>query len=102
LQNSNMDKSLFFITLSFVCVWLVVDVAIGKNYLGGFLATIFPFMKNESEDLTMDEKEFEEATNNAPESSAIGSGKKEVKEKPESGRQSSVYGGGSIGYGVHD
>lgn len=39
-----MDKSLFFITLSAVCVWLIVDMAVGKDRLGGFLATLFPFM----------------------------------------------------------
>ena len=43
-MEKNMDKSLLFITLSAVCVWLVVDVAMGKNYLGGFLSTLFPFM----------------------------------------------------------
>lgn len=40
-----MDKSLFFITIAFACIWLVVDVAVGKDYLGNFLATLFPFMK---------------------------------------------------------
>ena len=39
-----MDKSLFFITLSAVCVWLIVDMAVGKDRLGSFLATLFPFM----------------------------------------------------------
>ena len=39
-----MDKSLFFITLSAVCVWLIVDMAVGKDRLGNFLATLFPFM----------------------------------------------------------
>lgn len=43
-MNNHMDKSLFFLTISFVCVWLVVDVAIGKNRLGAFLSAIFPFM----------------------------------------------------------
>lgn len=43
-----MDKSLFFMTLSFVCIWIVVDVAMGKNYLGNFLGTIFPFMNGSS------------------------------------------------------
>ena len=40
-----MDKSLFFITLAFFCVWLIVDVAVGKDYLGNFLKTLFPFME---------------------------------------------------------
>lgn len=43
-MNHHMDKSLFFLTISFVCVWLVVDVAVGKNRLGAFLSAIFPFM----------------------------------------------------------
>lgn len=43
---ADMDKSLFFITLFFICVWLIVDMAIGKNHLQSFLATIFPFMSN--------------------------------------------------------
>ena len=43
-MKDNMDKSLFFITLSAVCVWLIVDKAVGKDYLGSFLQTVFPFM----------------------------------------------------------
>lgn len=43
-MNGQMDKSLFFITLSAVCVWLIVDMAVGKNRLGSFLTTLFPFM----------------------------------------------------------
>lgn len=41
-----MDKSLFFITLSAVCVWLIVDMAVGKDHLGNFLSTLFPFMES--------------------------------------------------------
>lgn len=48
--NKDMDKSLFFMTLSCVCIWIVVDVAMGKNYLGNFLGTIFPFMNGSSSD----------------------------------------------------
>lgn len=40
-----MDKGLFFVFLAFVCIWLVIDVAVGKDYLGTFLKTLFPFMK---------------------------------------------------------
>ena len=73
-MGENMDKSLFFITLSAICVWLVVDVALGKNYLGGFLATLFPFMNNSTEPRgSMTTEEVEEAQKNAPNSSAIGS-----------------------------
>lgn len=39
-----MDKSLFFITIAFACIWLIFDVAVGNDYLGKFLKTIFPFM----------------------------------------------------------
>lgn len=49
-MNKDMDKSLFFIMLSCVCIWIVVDVAMGKNYLGNFLGTIFPFMNGSSSD----------------------------------------------------
>ena len=41
-MDKKMDNSLFFLTLCFVCVWLVVDVAAGKDYLGNFLSIIFP------------------------------------------------------------
>lgn len=37
-----MDKGLFFITLAMVFVWIIVDCAIGKDRLGGFLKTLFP------------------------------------------------------------
>ena len=47
-MEKNMDKSLLFMTLSAVCIWLVVDVAMGKNYLGGFLVSLFPFMAEDS------------------------------------------------------
>lgn len=75
--NVGMDRSLFFITLSAVCVWLVVDVAIGKNYLGSFLATLFPFMNNgeTAPRGEMTTEEVKQAENNAPSSSAIGSGR---------------------------
>lgn len=43
-MKGDMDKSLFFITLSMVCVWLVVDTAIGKKHLLAFLSTLFPFI----------------------------------------------------------
>ena len=68
------DRSLFFITLSFICIWLVVDMAIGKNYLGNFLSIMFPFMDSTARNMT--EEEVKEAAQNAPSSSAIGSGKK--------------------------
>jgi len=39
-----VDKSLFFLFLSLLCVWLIIDAAVGSNKLGSFLGTIFPFM----------------------------------------------------------
>ena len=79
-MENNMDKSLLFFTLSAVCVWLIVDVALGKNYLGNFLGTIFPFMNNgvSSPRGAMTTEQVETAKNNAPASSAIGSGKNVV------------------------
>lgn len=51
------DKSLFFITLSVICIWLVVDSALGENYIKKFLSTIFPFMSdNTSNDNPIEEK----------------------------------------------
>ena len=44
-DKGSYDKPLFFITLSFICIWLVIDSAVGENYLKRFLATIFPFIK---------------------------------------------------------
>lgn len=75
-MEKNMDKSLLFITLSAVCIWLVVDVAMGKNYLGGFLSTLFPFMteENSKKGLFSNKKEVEKAQETAHSSSAIGSG----------------------------
>lgn len=82
-MENNMDKSLFFMTLSYLCIWLVVDFAIGKNYLGNFLTILFPFMgKDSSTKTTKTTKQVETAKNNAPTSSAIGSNKES---KPISG-----------------
>ena len=74
-MKDSMDKSLFFITLSFVCIWLIVDMAIGKNYVGNFLSIIFPFMASDTAE-HMTTEEVEEAEKEAPTSSAMG-GKKE-------------------------
>ena len=106
MKDNQMDKSLFFITLSCLCIWLVVDVAIGKNYLGNFLGTLFPFMK-ESDSVTWNTETVKEAAKNAPSSSAIGSGRGSGFNEDKSGggtasggRQSSTYNGGGAGYGV--
>lgn len=75
-MEKNMDKSLLFMTLSAVCIWLVVDVAMGKNYLGAFLVSLFPFMaEDSSKGLFKNKKEVEKAQESAPSSSAIGSNK---------------------------
>ena len=75
-MEKNMDKSLLFMTLSAVCVWLVVDVALGKNYLGNFLTTLFPFMAGDDAPRgAMTEQEVEKAEQTAPNSSAIGGNK---------------------------
>lgn len=37
-----MEKSLLYLTLALVCVYLIVDAAIGKDRIGLFLSTIFP------------------------------------------------------------
>ena len=72
-MGENMDKSLFFITLSCVCIWLIVDLAVGKNYLGKFLGTIFPFM-NDSGTVAVDTEGMKTGeVENAPSSSAAGS-----------------------------
>ena len=99
-MKDNMDKSLFFITLSFLCVWLIVDMAIGKNYLGNFLGIIFPFMASESEPMIMTEQEQEEAANNAPSSSAIGGNKKEESGTPDGKSSNAITGGNGSGYGI--
>lgn len=75
MKENQMDKSLFFITLSCLCVWLIVDCAIGKNYLGNFLTILFPFMGEEKSTKTMTTKEVKEVEKKAPTSSAIGSNK---------------------------
>lgn len=75
MGKEGMDKSLFFITLSAVCVWLVVDVAVGKNYLGHFLSTLFPFMSENVSGAGMTPEEVEKAQENAPSSSASGGNK---------------------------
>lgn len=78
-MNGQMDKSLFFITLSAVCVWLIVDMAVGKDHLGNFLSTLFPFMDSSgssgSIELTEEQEEnlSQGKADNAPTSSAAGS-----------------------------
>ena len=49
-MKGEMDKSLFFLLMSFVCIWLVLDSAVGRDRLGVFLETMFPFMKGTAND----------------------------------------------------
>lgn len=73
-MKGEMDKSLFFLLLSFACIWLVLDVAVGGDRLGNFLESIFPFMKGTANSsIGMTAEEVEEAKEKAPSSSAIGS-----------------------------
>lgn len=39
-----MDRSLFFLVLSFICIWLVIDQAIGNKYISTMLVNLFPWM----------------------------------------------------------
>lgn len=41
-----MEKSLLYMTLALVCVYLIIDAAIGKDRIGAFLATLFPSIFN--------------------------------------------------------
>lgn len=42
-MNSDNDNSIFFLTISLVCVWLIVDYVVGKQYVGKFISML-PFM----------------------------------------------------------
>lgn len=38
------DKSLFFLTLFIVLVWLIIDNIVGKKYITRFLSMMFDFI----------------------------------------------------------
>ena len=97
-MKDSMDKSLFFLTVALICVWLIVDMAVGKNYLGNFLTIIFPFMDSDTGTGEMTEEQIEEAQKNAPASSAMGSGGSFSKGAGGSRGDSSVP--GSLPYGA--
>ena len=42
-MNSDNDNSIFFLTISLICVWLIVDYVVGKQYVGKFISML-PFM----------------------------------------------------------
>ena len=72
-MGNHVDKSLFFLILSMGCIWLILDQALGAKRLQAFLYTVFPFMSTGGTDYTMTVEEVEEAEQNAPSSSVIGS-----------------------------
>ena len=41
---SNDTKGIFFLTICIICVWLIIDAAVGKKYVRRFLHTILPFI----------------------------------------------------------
>lgn len=99
-MNDNMDRSLFFMTLSLICVWLLVDMAIGKNYLTNFLTILFPFMESSGRDVSMTKEEQKEASNNAPSSSAMGQNKDPGSEDNSGLSSNAITGGNGTGYGI--
>ena len=99
-MKDNMDRSLLFMTLSLVCVWLLVDMAIGKNYLTNFLSILFPFMNSSGRDVSMTPEEQKEAPNNAPCSSAMGQNKDPGAEESSGLSSNAITGGNGSGYGL--
>lgn len=100
-MNNHMDKSLFFLTISFVCIWIVVDVAVGKNRLGAFLSTIFPFMGGEGDTITPEQNaedtaNAEKKTENAPDSAAISGNKNKYSVPGTTGPLDSIQSGTGI------
>ena len=95
MEKDHMDKSLFFITLSCICVWLIVDLAVGKNYLGKFLSTIFPFMDSPAGEVVSEEttEGMKDGTvENAPASSAGGANNKGSQYQTTPGSGANQYG----------
>ena len=43
-RGIKMDKSLFFTTISLICIWLILDNIYGKKYINKFLNSLFPFV----------------------------------------------------------
>ena len=39
------DKSLFFITLALICVWLILDNFYGKKRVNTFILSLFPSLE---------------------------------------------------------
>ena len=47
------SKSLFFLCLSLVCIWLILDNIYGQKYVNKFLGLMFDFMNGSSTDTTL-------------------------------------------------
>ena len=60
------DKSLFFMTLSLICVWVILDNIYGKKYLDIFLSNVFDFYNTSvtTTSKTFNEKGLEDYYNN--------------------------------------
>ena len=59
------DKSLFFMTLSLICVWVILDNIYGKKYLDIFLSNVFDFYNSSATtSKTFNEKGIEDYYNN--------------------------------------
>lgn len=47
-MNKTDNKSILFLTLSFLCIWVILDNIFGKRYLDTFLSNVFPFYTTNS------------------------------------------------------
>lgn len=47
-MNNDNDNSIFFLTISLICIWLIVDYVVGKQYIGKFISML-PFMSGSGE-----------------------------------------------------
>ena len=48
-MSNTDDKSIFFLTLSFISIWVILDNIYGKRYLDTFLSNVFPFYRTDEE-----------------------------------------------------
>lgn len=51
MKNLN-DKSMFFLTLSLICVWVILDNVYGQKYLDTFLSNVFDFYNKKDTEKT--------------------------------------------------
>ena len=52
------NRSILFLTFSFICIWLIMDCILGKKYLYILLSKIFPFYSVESSEKLSDNENF--------------------------------------------